>query len=73
VFVLVLMIASSRVLPAQADCQPNETIIASREVAEMIRELFIAFVVLSLTVTVAAWFGSGPRLSVQQVEANLGR
>jgi hypothetical protein len=39
----------------------------------MIRELFIAFVVLSLTVTVAAWFSSGPRLSVQQVEANLGR
>jgi hypothetical protein len=54
-------------------CQPNETIIASREVAEMIRELFIAFVVLSLTVTLAAGFGSGPRLSVQQVEANLGR
>jgi hypothetical protein len=67
------MIASSRVLPARADCQPNETIIASREVAEMIRELFIAFVVLSLTVTLAARFGSGPRLSVQQVEANLGR
>jgi hypothetical protein len=39
----------------------------------MIRELFIAFVVLSLIVTVAAWFGSGPRLSVQQVETNLGK
>ena len=39
----------------------------------MIRELFIAFVVRSLTVTVAAWFGSGPRLSVQQVEASLAR
>jgi hypothetical protein len=64
-FVLVLMIASSRVLPAQRD--------DNCVVAEMIRELFIAFVVLSLTVTLAAGFGSGPRLSVQQVEANLGR
>jgi hypothetical protein len=34
----------------------------------MIRELFIAFVGLSLTVTVAVWFSGGPRLSVQQVE-----
>jgi len=39
----------------------------------MIRELSVAFVLLSLTVTVAAWFSSGPRLSVQQVEANLAR
>jgi len=39
----------------------------------MIRELFIAFVVLSLTVTVAAWFRGGLQLSVQKVEANLAR
>ena len=39
----------------------------------MIRELFIVFVMLSVTMTVAAWFGSGPRLSVQQVEASLAK
>ena len=39
----------------------------------MIRELFIGFMVLSLTMTLAAWFGSGPRLSVQQVEASLAK
>jgi hypothetical protein len=39
----------------------------------MIRELFIALVVLFLTVTVVAWFSAGPRLSVQQVEASLAR
>lgn len=37
----------------------------------MIRELFIAFVVLSLTVTVAAWFRGGPQLSVQKVQAKI--
>lgn len=40
---------------------------------EMIRELFIAFVLLSLIVTVTAWFRGGPQLSVQKVEANLAR
>jgi hypothetical protein len=39
----------------------------------MIRELFIAFVLLSLTVTVVAWYSGGIRLSVQQVEASLAR
>lgn len=40
----------------------------------MIRDLFIAFVVLIITVTAtAAWVNSGPRLSVQHVEANLAR
>ena len=41
--------------------------------AEMIRDLFIAFVVLFLTVTATAWLNVGPRLSVQQVEASLAR
>ena len=41
--------------------------------AEMIRELFIAFVMLILTVTATAWLNSGPRLSIQQVEASLAR
>jgi hypothetical protein len=44
---------------------------ASREVAEMIRELFMAFVLLSLTVAAVAWYSGGSRLSVQQVEASL--
>ena len=39
----------------------------------MIRELFIALVLISLTVTVAAWFSGGPGLSLQQVEASLAR
>jgi hypothetical protein len=39
----------------------------------MMRELFIAFLMLSLTVAVAAWLGGGPRLSVQTIEASLGR
>ena len=34
----------------------------------MIRELFIASGLISLTVTVAAWFNGGPGLSIQQVE-----
>ena len=41
--------------------------------AEMIRDLFIAFVMLILTVTATVWVNSGPRLSVQQVEASLAR
>jgi hypothetical protein len=45
----------------------------SREGAEMIRDLFIAFVMLVLTVAATAWGNSGPRLSVQQVEASLAR
>jgi hypothetical protein len=39
----------------------------------MIRELFMALLLLSLAVTVALWFGGGPHLNVQQVEANLAR
>jgi hypothetical protein len=37
----------------------------------MIRELVMALVLLSLTASVALWFGSGPRVDVQKVEANL--
>jgi hypothetical protein len=39
----------------------------------MIRELFIAFVALVLTVAVAAWLGDGPRLGVQAIEASVSR
>jgi hypothetical protein len=39
----------------------------------MIRDLFIAFVMLILTVTATVWVNSGPRLRVQQVEASLAR
>ena len=39
----------------------------------MIRDLFIALVVLTLTVAATAWVNSGPRLSVQQVEASMAR
>ena len=41
--------------------------------AEMIRDLFIALMILILTVTATAWLNGGPRLSVQQVEASLAR
>jgi hypothetical protein len=43
--------------------------------SEMIRELFIAFVVLIITVAATAWLNGGPRLSVQQVqvEASLAK
>ena len=41
--------------------------------AEMIRDLFIAVVMLILTVTATAWLNGGSRLSVQQVEASLAR
>jgi hypothetical protein len=37
------------------------------------RELFMAFVVLIMTVTATAWLNGRPRLSVQQVEASLAR
>jgi hypothetical protein len=40
---------------------------------KMIRELLAALVFLSLAVSVALWFGGGPRLDVQRVEANLAR
>jgi hypothetical protein len=41
----------------------------------MIRELFIAFVVLIITVAATGWLNGGPRLSVQQVrvEASLAK
>jgi hypothetical protein len=39
----------------------------------MIRELVMALVLLSLTVSVALWFGSGPRVDVQKVEASLAQ
>jgi hypothetical protein len=39
----------------------------------MIRDLFIAFVMLTLAVAATAWVNSGPRLSVQQLEASLVR
>ena len=41
--------------------------------AEIIRDLFIAFVVLILTVTATTWLNVSPHLSVQQVEASLAR
>jgi hypothetical protein len=37
----------------------------------MIRDLFIACVMLIITVTATAWMNSGPKLIVQQVEASL--
>lgn len=39
----------------------------------MIRELFMAVFILSLALTAAFWFGSGPRLDVRQIEANLSK
>jgi hypothetical protein len=39
----------------------------------MIREIFIALVLLSLTVSIVAWYSAGSRLSVQQVEASMAR
>jgi hypothetical protein len=39
----------------------------------MIRELVVALLFLSLAVTVALWFGGGPHLNVQQIEASLAR
>jgi hypothetical protein len=39
----------------------------------MIRELVMALVLLTLTVSVTLWFGSGPRVDVQKVEASLVR
>jgi len=40
---------------------------------EMIRELFMAFFILSLAVTAALWLGSGRPLDVRQVEASLAK
>ena len=34
----------------------------------MIRELFVAFVMLIITVAATAWLNAGPRLNVQQVQ-----
>lgn len=51
--------------------QQNEN--ASREVAEMIREIFVALMLLSLTVSLVAWYSAGSGLSVQQVEASMAR
>jgi hypothetical protein len=39
----------------------------------MIRDLFVALFLLSLVTTLAMWFGGGPHLNVQQVEASLAR
>jgi hypothetical protein len=41
----------------------------------MIRELFIAFVMLIISVAATAWLNGGPRLNVQQVhiEASLAK
>jgi len=39
----------------------------------MIREIFIALVLLSLTVSIVAWYSAGSGLSVQQVEASMAR
>ena len=46
-----------------------------KEDSEMIRELFIALVLLIITVAATAWLNGGPRLSVQQVqvEASLAK
>ena len=39
----------------------------------MIRDLFIALVILIVTVTATAWVNGRPKLTVQQVEASLAR
>jgi hypothetical protein len=39
----------------------------------MMRDLFIAFVMLIVTVTATAWVNSGPKLTVQHVEASLAK
>lgn len=41
--------------------------------SKMIRELFIAFVMLIITVAATAGLNGGPQVSVQQVEASLAR
>jgi hypothetical protein len=41
--------------------------------AEMIRELFMALLLLALLVPIVAWLDSKPRLSVQQIEASLAK
>jgi hypothetical protein len=40
-------------------------------VAEMIRDLFIALLIMIVAVTATVWVNSGPKLTVQQVEASL--
>jgi hypothetical protein len=37
----------------------------------MIREIFIALMLLSLTVSLVAWYSAGSGLDVQQVEASM--
>jgi hypothetical protein len=39
----------------------------------MIRELFMALVIVSLALTITMWFGSGRPLDVRQVEATLAK
>ena len=39
----------------------------------MIREIFVALMLLSLTVALVAWYSAGSGLSVQQVEASMAR
>ena len=37
----------------------------------MIRDLFIALLIMIVAVTATVWVNSGPKLTVQQVEASL--
>ena len=39
----------------------------------MIRDLFIALFLLSMIASLTLWFGGGPHLNVQKVEASLAR
>jgi hypothetical protein len=61
---------------AQARQEPNQAPAGTiKGDSEMIRELFIAFVVLIITVASTAWLNAGPRRNVQQVqvEASLAK
>jgi hypothetical protein len=40
---------------------------------EMIRELFMAFLIVFLALAVTLWFASGPPLDVSQIEASLAK
>jgi hypothetical protein len=46
-------------------------LLAFRQVTGMIRELFMAFMLLLLTVTIVAWYSGGPRLNSQHVQAGV--
>lgn len=39
----------------------------------MIREIFVALMLLSLTVALVGWYSAGSGLSVQQVQAGMAR